>query len=94
GQVAEIEGWLRTGLAPCRDSEDVADVRVLGAIGVLEMKHPVNVPALQAFFVEQGVWIRPFSNLIYVMPPYILMQEQVGRLTRVMHSAVREKRHF
>ncbi|WP_027368748.1 adenosylmethionine--8-amino-7-oxononanoate transaminase [Desulfocurvibacter africanus] len=94
GQVADIEGWLRTGLAPCRDCADVADVRVLGAIGVLEMKRPVNVPALQAFFVEQGVWIRPFSNLIYVMPPYILMQEQVGRLTRVMHSAVREKRHF
>lgn len=92
-QVEAIKGWLRVGLEPCRDCEDVADVRVLGAVGVLEMKRPVNVPALQAFFVEQGVWIRPFGKLIYVMPPYILTQEQVGRLTQTMHSAVRERRH-
>ena len=93
GQVEAMEGWLRAGLEPCRDCEDVADVRVLGAIGVLEMKQPVNVPALQAFFVEQGVWIRPFGRLIYVMPPYILTREQVGRLTQAMRAAVRERRH-
>ncbi|TAL18824.1 adenosylmethionine--8-amino-7-oxononanoate transaminase [bacterium] len=85
-QVASIEKWLREGLEPCRGMEGVKDVRVLGAIGVVETDSPVNVEKLQTFFVEKSVWIRPFANLIYLMPPYIVTEEEVGKLT----EAVRE----
>jgi adenosylmethionine-8-amino-7-oxononanoate aminotransferase len=84
--VARVERELRAGLAAARESRTVADVRVLGAIGVLEMKEPVDVAAAQRHFVEQGVWIRPFAKLVYVMPAYIMTSAELAQLCAAMVS--------
>ena len=93
-QVKALEAQLLEGLEPLRDSEQVADVRVLGAIGVVETHHPVDMAALQAFFVEQGVWIRPFGRLIYLMPPYVISREQVAKLIKAVTLAVQNPAFF
>lgn len=87
-QIAGLEAAMRKGLEPCRSLPGVADVRVLGGIGVVEMEQPVNTAALQHFFVEQGVWIRPFNRLIYLMPPYASPLADVSRLCAVVKEAV------
>lgn len=83
-RVAAIEQQLRTELLPLKQLQSVADVRVLGAIGVVEMRENIDVASAQQQFVEAGVWIRPFGRLLYIMPPYIITAEQLHRLTQAM----------
>lgn len=85
-QVAAIEQQLTVELAPCAKLAAVKQVRVLGAIGVLEMRQKVDVAKLQAQFVERGVWIRPFNNLIYIMPPFTISSAQLSRLCWSMYE--------
>ncbi len=89
-RVLDIQHGLAVGLAPCNEIATVDDVRVLGAIGVVEMKDPVNVAALQREFVKRGVWIRPFGKLVYVMPPYIINEDELTVLTRAMVEVLRQ----
>jgi adenosylmethionine---8-amino-7-oxononanoate aminotransferase len=87
--VARIEQCLADGLAPARELTGVNDVRVLGAIGVVQLEQPVDVAAATRAAVELGVWLRPFRDLIYTMPPYVADDEDVARITEAMVAAVR-----
>lgn len=82
--VARIEKGLKKGLEPCQEGPAVADVRVLGAIGVVEFKQPVDMERFQNECIARGVWVRPFGKLVYVMPPFIISDEELGRLTRTI----------
>lgn len=87
-QVDDIESQLRSELEAYRDHPAVSDVRVLGAIGVVETHYPVDVAKAQQKFVEAGVWIRPFGKLVYLMPPYVISREDLSRLTAAIALAL------
>ncbi|GAC22360.1 biotin synthase [Paraglaciecola mesophila KMM 241] len=87
-QVKNIEQQLKQELAKCAELEGVADVRVLGAIGVVECKSAVDVALLQRKFVKAGVWIRPFGKLIYIMPPYVIQPKELRQLTQAIYAVL------
>ena len=87
-KVLNIENILRVGLSPLASNNAVLDVRVLGAIGVVEMKEAVDVVLFQKKGVELGVWLRPFGKLIYIMPPYVITEQQLLKLISVVVKLV------
>jgi len=80
-QVERISDGLKSGLAPAAELDSVAEVRVIGAIGVVERKEPVSLAEVQPMFVERGIWVRPFGRNVYLMPPYISTSEDIAALT-------------
>jgi adenosylmethionine-8-amino-7-oxononanoate aminotransferase len=87
-RIRDLEKGMSAGLAPCRDFPQVADVRVLGGIGVVELNDPVDMTMIQPCFVDKGVWVRPFGKLVYIMPPYIIVAEDLAFLTRAICEVV------
>lgn len=85
-RVAAIEAQLSRELEPCRQLPGVADVRVLGAIGVLEMRADIDVERAVPLLVDRGVWLRPFGNLLYTMPPYVITERELGEVTDGMRA--------
>lgn len=91
GNIQRIEYALKSGLSPAQALPAVADVRVLGGIGVIELHQPVDVAPFQAALVERGVWVRPFGRLVYVMPPYIISDEDLATLCSAIIETVSQE---
>jgi len=91
-KIMQIEAWLKQGLAACQQLESVKQVRVLGAIGVVELHEAVDMKKIQPAFVEAGVWIRPFGKLVYLMPPYIIDEARVKMLTNAIFTVLEQGR--
>jgi len=86
--ISRISAGLERGLAPCRELAAVSEVRVLGAIGVVELKQPVDMNTIQPQFVAHGVWVRPFGKLVYLMPSYIISEQDLDELTTAVVTVV------
>ena len=91
--VKRIETQLKDELDACRQLDEVADVRVLGAIGVVELKQAVNMASIQQAFVDEGVWVRPFGKLIYLMPPYVIQDDELSQLCQAIFKVVSNGKH-
>jgi adenosylmethionine-8-amino-7-oxononanoate aminotransferase len=88
-QVADISGALESGLSPCRDLAGVTDVRVRGAIGVVELERIADLEAIRARFTEEGVFIRPFGNIVYLTPAFTIGQDELAKLTGAIAKILR-----
>lgn len=87
-RIGEIESVMRRELAQAAALPSVKQVRVLGAIGVVEMKKPVDMASMQKKFVENGIWVRPFGRLVYIMPQYVIMDNQLEQLCRSLVDVI------
>jgi adenosylmethionine-8-amino-7-oxononanoate aminotransferase len=90
-QAAAVEAQLREELASCRHAPGVVDVRVKGAVGVVQMDRPVDTEALRARFVQKGVWIKPFGDILYLTPPLIIQPPDLSALTRAVHDVLQSR---
>ena len=89
-KVINIETQLNEELGRCEELEIVKEVRVLGAIGVVELREEVDLAFLTQAFIKHGVWVRPFLNLVYIMPPFVITKEELKHLTSAIYSVVKE----
>ena len=87
-RVAFIEKFLNRELMACASLDCVKDVRVLGAIGVVELERAVDMKKIQAAFVERGVWLRPFGKLVYLMPPFVISEQELSLLTDSIYDVL------
>ena len=87
-RIAHIERRLQELLSPCAQLPQVAEVRCLGAIGVVEMKHPVDMSTISRQFVEAGIWVRPFGRLVYLMPAYVITDDELDSLCQSVVEVV------
>ena len=87
-RVSTIEKGLQRGLEACRPLPGVKEVRILGAIGVVELDKPVDMSKVQPAFVDEGVWIRPFGRLVYTMPPFIADAATVEKICNAIHNVI------
>ena len=88
--IARLQAGLEKGLAPCRQLAAVNEVRVLGGIGVVELHHAVDMATISQAFVDAGVWVRPFGKLVYLMPPYVMDDADLGTLTAAVVATIRD----
>lgn len=91
-QVRAIEAQLTEELAPCRNVQGVHDVRVRGAIGAVQMESPVDAVRLRSRFVDEGCWIKPFGDVIYLTPPFVINTTDLTKLTRAIAEEVQKQR--
>jgi hypothetical protein len=87
-QVAGLEAGLTAGLEPARGLASVGDVRVRGGVGVIQLREPVRGRELAAYAIERGVWVRPFRDLVYTMPPFVTSAEDLATVTAALVGAV------
>ncbi len=90
-QAAQISRAMRNGLEPCRRLPGVKDVRVLGAIGVVELEHIENLNALRQRFISEGVFIRPFGSVVYLAPAFTITEHELSELMGAIHRVLREQ---
>jgi len=83
-----IDKELRNGLLPLKEKDSVEDLRVLGAIGVVEMKESIDVEKTQLALIENGVWLRPFGKLLYTMPPFVSLSSDIHKITSAIHDSL------
>ncbi|WP_020526819.1 adenosylmethionine--8-amino-7-oxononanoate transaminase [Flexithrix dorotheae] len=86
--ISRIEKHLQQNLSKLQKLDAVKDVRVLGAIGVVEMQEPVDMPVITKKFVEKGIWMRPFGKLVYTMPPFVISDDELSKLTNGIFSVI------
>jgi len=89
-RVQKIENQLRQELTKCESLEIVKEVRILGAIGVVELNVEIDLAVMTPAFIEKGVWVRPFLNLVYIMPPYIISEDELSHLTHAIYEVLEE----
>jgi adenosylmethionine-8-amino-7-oxononanoate aminotransferase len=89
-RIASIEAHLDAGLAPARDLRSVREVRIFGAVGVVELDRPVDTATVARAAIDAGVWVRPFRNLVYTMPPYVASPDDLAAITCAIVGAVKQ----